>query len=211
MKAIKKLKSNRGATIIFAMAIFLVAVVISVSLITVSLTATKSSASQLEDEQAYLAVASAARIFQKEVEGKNVVLTKVGETITSSISGVSESAKSEPINNALITIAGGNDPTKITVSSPTQLGYDVDITFKVDDYSFDATFKRDDYSFDAIFSAYKKDKPGQKFYTSTMHFHSFVGAATIYDVDGNPAKELTKVRWSIYGEDTKRGINNAGD
>ena len=199
MKAIKKLKSNRGATIIFAMAIFLVAAIISASLVTVSLSATKSSASQLEDEQAYLAVSSAARIFQKEVEGKNVVLTKVGETITSSISGVAESAKSEPINNALILIASGTVPTKITVTSPTQVGYDVDIVFTVNA----------DKSFDATFSSYKKGKAGEKAYTSAMHFNSFVGESTIYNVDGSKAKELTKVRWSIYGEDTKRGINNA--
>ena len=203
MKAIKKLKSNRGATIIFAMAIFLVAVVISASLVTVSLTATKSSASQLEDEQAYLAVASAARIFQKKVEGKNVIITKEGATTTASIDGVTEN-NPDPIDSTLIFIAGldptGNvpDPENIIVTSPAELSYDVVISMKV----------KNDYSFDAIFTSYKKGKPDKKIYSATMHFNAFVGAGSIKDINGTAVKNVTKVRWSIYGEDTKRGKAN---
>jgi hypothetical protein len=152
----------------------------------------------LEDEQAYLAVSSAARIFQKEVEGKKIILTKVGETTTTSISGVAEAAHSEPINSALISIAGGTEPAKITVTSPENMKYLVDISFKV---------KTEDKSFDVYFKAYD-DNPNKPLYETTMHFNSYLGEATIYNVDGSPAKKLTKVRWSVYGEDTKRGEQN---
>ena len=74
MNVFKKLKTNTGATIVFALAIFLVAVVIGVSLLTISVSSARSSASQLKDEQAYLAVSSAARLFQKNIEGKTITL-----------------------------------------------------------------------------------------------------------------------------------------
>ena len=225
MKAIKKLKSNRGATMIFAMAVFLVAIVISVSLISVSMSATKTSASVLEDEQAYLAVSSAARILQDEIETKGIIQTdwkadyggqsngyrstkltdNMTDPATVTVLSGDELPLGEPVSRFLIGILRGTSPEKITVVSPDDLGCDVEIEFTV----------AADRSFKAILNAYDKFDVvrSEPLYTTSLFFYAYVGSA---EVKGLPegatekilVKEVTKARWSVYGESIKRG---AGD
>ena len=228
MKAIKKLKSNRGATMIFAMAMFLVAIVISVSLISVSMSATKTAASVLEDEQAYLAVSSAARILQDEIESKDIIQTDWKESFDGHASGYRSTKitdkttepetittyegeglpSGEPVSKMLIGVLRGTAPEKITVISPDDLECDVEIVISV----------KADKSLKAVLNAYDKNDAEKlkPLYTTSLVFYSYIGTA---EVKGLPegatemivVKEVTKARWSIYGESIKRGVGNEED
>ncbi|MBR0283069.1 MAG: hypothetical protein IJQ81_16020 [Oscillibacter sp.] len=62
----RKLRQERGASAAFALAIFLIAALFSFTMVEGSLTAAQNAYMQHEEEQAYLSVTSAARLFCRE-------------------------------------------------------------------------------------------------------------------------------------------------
>ena len=64
----RKLRQERGASAAFALAIFLIAALFSFTMVEGALTAAQNASIQHEEEQAYLSVTSAARLFCHEAE-----------------------------------------------------------------------------------------------------------------------------------------------
>ena len=64
----RKLRQKRGASAVFALAIFLIAALFSFTMVEGALTAAQNAYMQHEEEQAYLSVTSAARLFCHEAE-----------------------------------------------------------------------------------------------------------------------------------------------
>ena len=62
----RKLRQERGASVVFALVIFLIVTLFSWTMVNGALTAAQNASMQREEEQAYLSVTSAARLFCHE-------------------------------------------------------------------------------------------------------------------------------------------------
>lgn len=218
MKAIKKLKSNKGATIIFAMAIFLVAVILSVSLITISMTAVKSTSRQLEDEQAYLAVSSAARLFQKQIEGATVDVTYEADdagNLSNSPEAISNedvkgSGLTGPVKDFLKSWANpGSTLAKTFTITPSDAYADkidvVQITISADTNTDVSPY----HGFKAVLKNVPNGGENSAVYETTMYFYVYCSSKTTYkNVNDSvkPEKKVDTLCWKIYGE--KNGDTN---
>lgn len=219
----RKLSSNSGASIVFALAIFLISTIISLTLITISVTSAKTSSIQLEDEQAYLAVSSAARLF---VSAMGDTELKARQTATDGnlpedyFEGATFYKGTDPSNsetlleldNALINYLGDGDGTTFSILSPdTNLKYDVEVKIRKVDSNKDLI--EDDaspYVFIAEFASKKKEGIAAKgSYRTSMCFYPYITQVTHYKAvtDGTSNKNVvdnrdTIVTWDIFKDAT---------
>ena len=85
MRMINKLKSSRGATMILALALFLICVMVSSIILVVAASSSGRVGQQVEEQQAYLAVSSAADVIAAELNNCNTYVIKgVAEDLSSS-------------------------------------------------------------------------------------------------------------------------------
>lgn len=74
-RAVEKLHSRRGASLIYALLLFLVASMVSVLVLSASVTAVKRLNDDRKQEQEYLLLSSAARLIKKHMESSMVTIT----------------------------------------------------------------------------------------------------------------------------------------
>lgn len=109
MNAIKKkLKSEAGASITFALLLFLVCTVVGSLVLTAGSAAAGRLANLAKMDQQYYSVTSAAALLQKEIEGKStvVVRTKVTETVTTYNSSGEPAGSPEVTTEETVTVNG---------------------------------------------------------------------------------------------------------
>ena len=75
---INKLKSNRGATMILALALFLICVMVSSIILVVAASSSGRVSQQVKEQQAYLSVSSAADIVATELDRCNKYVLEDG-------------------------------------------------------------------------------------------------------------------------------------
>lgn len=68
----RKLRSQRGVTVVFALVIFLIMALFSYVMVNASLTAVQGAYASRVDEQAALSVASASRVIQRAIEDNDL-------------------------------------------------------------------------------------------------------------------------------------------
>ena len=232
MKVYKRLNSNRGATIIFAIAILLVAAVISLAIIAISLTSAQSSAHVLEDEQGYLAVSSAARILEKEIASKRVFVTEWKASFDGHAAG-SKTAKlqykdeatgtlvtvncdgdtvpsGDPIGAALVKIVRNGSQSVITVEAPNKMESKVKIEISKQSTSGSGGTDANKNNIKAVLKAYDAKDSGMSnpVYTTSMYFNAVSGDGALGGEGDSEINKITSVCWSTKRYDTKRGSEN---
>ena len=112
MDLIKKLKSNSGATIVFALTVFMIAAIISTTIILISESSAKLSGKERQDEQAYLAVSSAARLMEKEISSRTVTITTSKDVEEESAEGnvTGDDTEGGTDSEIIVSIAGAETP-----------------------------------------------------------------------------------------------------
>ena len=78
----KKLNSERGASITWALLIFLVCAVVGSAVLVAGTAASGRMSKAAENDQRYYAVNSAARLLIKKIDGQTVTIIKDGDTYT---------------------------------------------------------------------------------------------------------------------------------
>lgn len=99
-RIVNKLRSRTGASITFALLLFLVCAVLCSVIITAATAASGRMSGIAEADQRYYAVSSAARLLQKQIDGKTVSIVEVVETpytttYTSGVAGEPDAGESE--------------------------------------------------------------------------------------------------------------------
>ena len=128
MKAIEKLRSESGASIIIALVLFLVATMVSVTIMSTSLTAVKRVHDDKQEQQEYLALQSASKVIKSILDESTCKVTD-GTRYDEPIYEAGEGLFAEDMNWAiefLDTFYSGfegkaTDPITITVT-PEKIG-----------------------------------------------------------------------------------------
>ncbi len=125
MRAIHtKLRSERGASITFALLLFLVCAVVASVVLTAGTAASGRLSQQAESDRRYYSVSSAARLLQTEIESTAVTATKSGN-YAADLSSVSWTVKTQDANAkdipALLFTAAQKVLGDVTASVPASL------------------------------------------------------------------------------------------
>ncbi len=221
----KKIESQNGATIVFALAVFLVAVIISFSLVTISSTAIKTSGKQLKDEQAYLAVSSAARMIQKQLDGLYIEVEYPGDiTGGESLSGTYKIKRTERLEDetgakyvireitgdnlvgfeaAIFAVIKGDKSmteSMLTVTSSDAPGMKMNPVKVI----INAPDDRDDYGengFSVVFQALD-EKDDSVIYQSSLDFYGYSTNRVKRKPDNTVKSTTTRISWRIYNDKT---------
>lgn len=220
---------------VFAMTIFLIAALIGASLVTISVSSVKLSGKQRKDEQAYLMASSTARLIEKEISKRTIIITKDVTTDEETINvviggnpnasqdqsegnseegtqsgGQSEeySESTDPISKALVNVLKGVSEQTLDLN----LTADADIEDYINYYAKIIIKKQSaDYSFDCTYSIYQVgDATNEAKYTSTVHYYGYESEAEVKTI--NPegtepqiAKEIKKCYWSLFSDERNLG------
>ena len=234
----KKVSAKDGATIVFALTIFLIAALIGTSLVTISVSSVKLSGKQRKDEQAYLMASSTARLIEKEISKRTIIITKDVNSNKEIIKVVKESNPNEsqnqneespaqgtqtegqsaeyseskdPISKALVNVLKGVSEQALDLN----LTADADIEDYINYYAKIVIKKSAaDYSFDCTYNIYQVgDATNEAKYTSTVHYYGYESEAkinVINDEDTEPqlAKEIKKCYWSLFRDERKSSTDS---
>lgn len=150
---VNKLKSNRGATMILALALFLICVMVSSIILVVAASSSGRVSQQVEEQQAYLAVSSAADIVATELNRCNKYILEngvelVGET---DLTGVF----AELVNKAAFSVFMMNteytDTIKMAMTVPDDRLSDAECSFKMGtDYNIEIIIKTADSNYSIV-------------------------------------------------------------
>lgn len=213
----RKLSSKSGASIVFALAIFLVSTIISLALISISLTSAKSSAMQLEDEQAYLAVSSAARLLQKQMSTSCAEVTYDGDGVGGYVATPSSYEYKKvkgtgtvptAIQNLMQHVITSNADADLTITPADTLEDKmgkVTITIKPQILknagSGSETFN---FPYNSFKAELKSDDTKKQKYNTTMYFYVYASTEVTNTVNADgktvPLKKVVTFTWDVYGQ-----------
>lgn len=150
---INKLKGNRGATMILALALFLICVMVSSIILVVAASSSGRVSQQVEDQQAYLAVSSAADIVATELNRCNKYILENGVELVdqTDLTGVF----AELVNKAAFSIYMQNveytDTITLKMTMPDERLSDATCSFKMGlDYNIEAIVKTADSNYSVV-------------------------------------------------------------
>ncbi len=95
-RALKKLKSRRGASLLYALLLFFVASMVSVLILTAALTTARRLHDDREQEQNYLLLSSAARLLKQELKDSCAYIMTETVTTESYFFGISTGVEQKP-------------------------------------------------------------------------------------------------------------------
>lgn len=217
-RIVNKLRSRTGASITFALLLFLVCAVLCSVIITAATAASGRMSQIAETDQRYYAVSSAARLLQKQIDGKTVSIVEVAETeySTTYTAGVAGTASAgEPVTRTYIVVdKKANEIDEASDLIPGNMIGDKD--FSVDSIPEDAAKRLYEYDGESVLVNNKllsssEGNLGKDRFALTSDFYSSAGldydalAVTIsedLDLDGN-------ITLTIYN--TRDTTSSAGD
>lgn len=189
---INKLKSNRGATMILALALFLICAVISSLILAAAASGTTRITQQTKEQQAYLAVSSATDIVAAELDNCNkyIAVNEITDEINTDTTGVLGSL----VKTAAFYVCKNNTAYTdvITVSLELSDGRLPNAT---------CTFKMDtDYGMELIV------KTADSNYSTVIRCKATVNTDEELDASGNVTETTLTVTWGA--PDVTKGVGN---
>lgn len=130
----RKLRGAAGASIIMALSIMMVVAALSASMLALSVTSRQTSIKQQQEQQAYLAVTSAARLLLKDGTKANQVETALNNSTSSPkevrLKVISTSSNFPDLNNLQVKITWKNSSARTVKIEAvnTSVNYPLEIT-----------------------------------------------------------------------------------
>ncbi len=151
MRMLKKIKNNsRGASFVFALVMFLIISIICVTIVNAAVLNVSRSSSEIDEEKAYLATTSAAKILRDSLGDATYMIEvsdAAGATNEGEITGMEKAPNIKEIildmtdslvkgttQNAVdVTIDAGTDIPKVEGKLKMDSGYSMTVTLSVDE------------------------------------------------------------------------------
>lgn len=201
---INKLKSNRGATMILALALFLICVMVSSIILVVAASSSGRVSQQVKEQQAYLSVSSAADIVATELDRCNKYVLEDGVELVAEreLEGVFEDLMNKAAFSVYMNHVAYTDTITLKMTVPDTRLSDATCSFQMaTDYNVEVIVKTADSNYSIVI----RSKATANDYEESVD--SDGDGNVDVDADGNLQVTTTKtITWAA--PEVTKGVGN---